>query len=142
MPNLWNVSDLQPGPESLIPGDTLPAMFWNAVARRGDQVWMRQKEFGVWRSWTWNQTAQAVREIAHGLMALGFERGNTASIQSNTVIEWVLADLAVLSCGGVIGGKRSGDGIGLAQCVGHVIAARDDELAGRQQACLETAGGC
>jgi len=104
MPNLWNVSDLQPGPESLIPGDTLPAMFWNGVARRGDRVWMRQKEFGVWRSWSWNQTAQAVREIAHGLMALGFERGNTASIQSNTVIEWVLADLAVLSCGGVSSG--------------------------------------
>ena len=31
-------------------------------------------------------------------------RGGTASILSNTVIEWVLADLAVLSCGGVSNG--------------------------------------
>ena len=37
-------------------------------------------------------------------MSLGFGRGDTASILSNTVVEWVLADLAVLSCGGVSNG--------------------------------------
>jgi long-chain acyl-CoA synthetase len=62
---------------------------------------MRQKELGIWRSWSWAQTAAAVREIAGGLLALGFAPRDTASILSNTVIEWVLADLAVLSCGGV-----------------------------------------
>ena len=75
MPNLWNIDRLLPGPDRLVPGDTLPAMFWQAVALRGDRTWLRQKEFGVLRSWTWSQTATAVREIAHGLMALGFERG-------------------------------------------------------------------
>jgi len=104
MPNLWNIDRLQPGPDRVVPGDTLPAMFWSAVAARGDRTWLRQKEFGLWRSWSWNDTATAVREIAHGLMALGFERGQTASILSNTVVEWVLADLAVLSCGGVSSG--------------------------------------
>jgi long-chain acyl-CoA synthetase len=104
MPNLWNIDRLQPGPDRVVPGDTLPAMFWHAVAARGDRTWLRQKELGLWRSWSWNDTATAVREIAHGLMALGFEHGQTASILSNTVIEWVLADLAVLSCGGVSSG--------------------------------------
>jgi long-subunit acyl-CoA synthetase (AMP-forming) len=37
-------------------------------------------------------------------MSLGFKPQETASILSNTVIEWVLADLAVLSCGGVSNG--------------------------------------
>ena len=37
-------------------------------------------------------------------MSLGFARGDTASILSNTVVEWVLADLAILSCGGVSNG--------------------------------------
>jgi len=104
MPNLWNIDRLQPGPDRVVPGDTLPAMFWHAVAARGDRTWLRQKELGLWRSWSWNDTATAVREIALGLMALGFEHGQTASILSNTVIEWVLADLAVLSCGGVSSG--------------------------------------
>ena len=82
----------------------MPAVFWNAAARRGDTVFMRQKHLGIWRSHTWSQTAQAVREIAHGLMALGFEPGECASILSHTVVDWVLADLAVLSCGGVSNG--------------------------------------
>jgi long-chain acyl-CoA synthetase len=45
-----------------------------------------------------------VREIGHGLMALGFEARHTASILANTNIEWVLCDLAVLSAGGVSNG--------------------------------------
>ena len=104
MSNLWNLSHLQPREDIVVQGETLPAMFWNAVALRGDKVFMRQKKLGIWREWTWRETAQAVREIAHGLLALGFDAGDCASIASNTVVEWVLADLAVLSCGGVSNG--------------------------------------
>lgn len=104
MSNLWDLSHIRPETSIALEGDTIPAMFWNGVQKRGSQVWMRQKKLGIWRSWTWEQTGQAVREIAGGLMELGFQPGDTASILSNTVIEWVLADLAVLSCGGVANG--------------------------------------
>ncbi len=104
MQGLWDPDQLPPRLDSVLAGDTIPAMFWNGVRLRGDQVWMRQKEFGIWRSWNWRQTGDAVREIAGGLMALGFAPGECASILSNTVIEWVLCDLAVLSCGGVANG--------------------------------------
>jgi long-chain acyl-CoA synthetase len=104
MSNLWDLSSIQPETRVVLDGDTIPAMFWNGVAKRGDQVWMRQKQLGIWRSWSWKQTGAAVREIAGGLLALGFQPHDTASILSNTVIEWVLADLAVLSAGGVSNG--------------------------------------
>ncbi len=104
MSTLWDLSHIQPNTQVVVPGDTIPAMFWTAVQQRGAKVWMRQKHLGLWRSWSWNDTGAAVREIAHGLMALGFEPGHTASILSNTTIEWVLADLAVLSAGGVSNG--------------------------------------
>ncbi|PKO45407.1 MAG: long-chain fatty acid--CoA ligase [Betaproteobacteria bacterium HGW-Betaproteobacteria-3] len=104
MSNLWNLDHLQPRTGIVMPGDTIPAVFWNAVQQRGDRVWMRQKKLGIWRSWTWTHTGDAVREIAAGLMSLGFGKGDTASILSNTVIEWVLADLAILSAGGVSNG--------------------------------------
>ncbi|MFY9514193.1 MAG: long-chain fatty acid--CoA ligase [Rubrivivax sp.] len=104
MPDLWDALKLQPNTDIVLPGDTLPAVFWNGVARRGDTVWLREKQLGIWRSWSWNQVAQAVREVAHGLMALGFEPGERVSILSNTVVEWVLADLAALSAGGVSSG--------------------------------------
>lgn len=104
MSNLWDLSHIQPETRVVLEGDTIPAMFWNAVDQRGPNVWMRQKDLGIWRSWTWSRTGEAVREIAGGLMSLGFAPRHTASILSNTVIEWVLADLAILSCGGVANG--------------------------------------
>jgi long-chain acyl-CoA synthetase len=104
MGNLWDLSHLTAGDQILLEGDTLPAMFQSAVKMRGDQTWMRQKELGIWRSWSWNQTDAAMREIANGLLSLGFAHGDTASILANTVIEWVLVDLAVLSVGGVSNG--------------------------------------
>ena len=104
MSNLWDLSGIQPQTAVVLPGDTIPALFWNAVQVRGPRVWLRQKELGIWRSWTWAQTGEAVREIGNGLLALGFAAGETASILSNTCLEWVLCDLAVLSAGGVSNG--------------------------------------
>jgi long-chain acyl-CoA synthetase len=102
--NIWDLNHLQPRTDVVVAGETMPALFWNAVAQRGEQVFMRQKELGLWREWTWTQTGEAVREIANGLLSLGFERGECASILSNTVIEWMLADMAILSCAGVSNG--------------------------------------
>ena len=104
MSNLWNLENIRAQHDIVMPGETIPAVFWNAVNRRTNQIWMRQKKFGIWRSWNWTQTGDAVRELAAGLISLGFARGECVSILSNTVIEWVLADLAVLSCGGVCSG--------------------------------------
>ena len=104
MSNLWNLENIRARHDIVMPGETIPAVFWNAVNQRTNQVWMRQKKFGIWRSWNWTQTGDAVRELAAGLISLGFARGECVSILSNTVIEWVLADLAVLSCGGVCSG--------------------------------------
>jgi long-chain acyl-CoA synthetase len=104
MTQLWDLSGIKPNLDIVMPGETIPAMFWNAVKQRGPNVWMRQKHLGLWRTQTWDQTAQAVREIAGGLMSLGFAKGECASILANTVIEWVWADIAVLSCGGVSNG--------------------------------------
>jgi len=101
---LWDTSSIKPCSDIVMLGETIPAMFWNAVKQRGPDVWMRQKHLGLWRSWTWNQTADAVREIAGGLLSLGFAKGDCSSILANTLVEWVWADLAVLSAGGVSNG--------------------------------------
>ena len=132
MSQLWDLAHIQPHPDRVVAGDTLPAMFWNAVQQRGAQTWMRQKQLGVWRSWSWDQTALAVREIAHGLMALGFEPGQKASILSNTTVEWVLADLAVLSAGGVSSGIYPTDAASQVQYLcadsrSTVLFVEDDE---------------
>ena len=53
MSNLWDLDHIQPAGTDVLAGDSIAAMFWNAVAERGPRVWMRQKELGIWKSWTW-----------------------------------------------------------------------------------------
>ena len=104
MSGLWELATYERRTDVLMAGDTIPQLFLNAVKARGDKVWMREKKLGIWREWSWNRAATAVREIAMGLASLGFEPGQTASILSNTVVEWVLADLGILCAGGVSNG--------------------------------------
>ena len=88
----------------VVAGDTLPQMFWNAVAKRGERTLFRQKKYGLWQSLSWNEVATIVREAGMGLLELGFEVGETTSILGNTKQEWLFSDLAVLSCGGISSG--------------------------------------
>ena len=103
--NLWTLTKpVAPNTRVVTAGDTIPKMFWNAVEARKDGVWLRQKELGIWRSWTWTQCAEVVRELALGLTVIDFKAGDTLAILANTRAEWVLTDLATLSAGGVVNG--------------------------------------
>ena len=96
----------------IVPGDTFPLMFWNAVVRRGDKVALRQKELGIWRGTTWRELGEAARAVGLGLVRLGFEPGETASVLANTRREWLYADLGVLGAGGVCSGIYPTDATG------------------------------
>ena len=102
--NLWDLSNVQPNPNIVVPGETMHAVFWNSVKQRSNKTFMRQKKLGIWRAWTWQQTGEHTREITMGLASLGLANGETASILANTVIEWLLIDMAILSAGGVSNG--------------------------------------
>jgi long-chain acyl-CoA synthetase len=87
-----------------LPFDTVPKMFWLRVKEEGDKVMMRQKDLGIWKAYSWNDVATIVGEIGAGLVSLGFEPGEVASVLSNTNREWVWCDLAIQSMGGVCNG--------------------------------------
>ena len=131
MSNLWDPV-VSTAAAAGLAGETMTALFWNGVARRGPRVFMRQKKLGLWRAWTWDRSAEAVREIADGLLSLGLEAGDCVSILSNTVVEWVLADLAVLSCGGVSNGIYPTDAAAQVEYIcadsrSRVLFVEDDE---------------
>jgi long-chain acyl-CoA synthetase len=84
--------------------DTVPKMFLRGVERRGPQVILRQKEFGIWRSITWEALGRIVRDVGMGLVALGYAPGEVVSVLSNTNREWVYADLGALCAAGVVNG--------------------------------------
>ena len=87
-----------------LPFDTVPKMFWQRVDELGSAVMMRQKDLGLWRAYSWADVGLIVSEIGAGLVSLGFAPGQVASVLANTRREWVWADLAVQSMGGVCNG--------------------------------------
>jgi long-chain acyl-CoA synthetase len=87
-----------------LPYRSIPELFRLRVKELGDATMMRQKELGIWRSYSWNEVSTIVHEIGAGLVSLGFEPGEVASVMANTCREWVWCDLAVQSVGGVCNG--------------------------------------
>ena len=85
-------------------GETVSTVFWRGVTERADNVILRQKDFGIWQSLTWKEFGAIAREVGMGLVSLGFEPGECASVLSNTNREWLYADMGILGAGGVSNG--------------------------------------
>src|SRR5579871_220176 len=56
---------------------------------------------GKYRTWTWREYANSVKQIAVGLRAAGVAKGDMVALQSETRAEFYLADQAVMACGAV-----------------------------------------
>ena len=99
-----------PGPAGIVKGqDTLPRLFRQVVKERGEQVAMREKSLGIWRSITWREYGDGVRRVALGLVALGLRPGDVVSIVADNRPEWLYADLGTISAGGVTNGIYTTD---------------------------------
>ncbi len=82
-------------------GKTLCQAFLDMAARRSDQVALREKEYGIWQSITWQQYREHVTNFALGLKTLGFSRGEHLAIISENCREWIFAELGAIALGGV-----------------------------------------
>jgi long-chain acyl-CoA synthetase len=89
--------------------DTLPRLFRQVVAERGDKVAMREKHLGIWRSISWREYGEQARRVGLGLVALGLEPRDVVSIIADNCPEWLHTDLGVLSVGGVTNGIYTTD---------------------------------
>ncbi len=78
---------------------TVPGRFKEAVARWGNKVALRKKEYGLWHDISWNDYYEKVRSLACGLMSLGLEKGDCAAIIGDNCPEWVFADMGIQCCG-------------------------------------------
>ena len=59
---------------------SIPALLARNAREFGDKAAYREKEFGIWQSWTWAQAAKEVDALALGLVALGLNRGDHVAI--------------------------------------------------------------
>jgi long-chain acyl-CoA synthetase len=79
--------------------DTLARMFWDRVERSGDRPAQQFKQAADWKTLTWREVGDVVREVALGLIALGREKGDMIALLSASRAEWVQADFAIFSAG-------------------------------------------
>jgi long-chain acyl-CoA synthetase len=88
-----------PGTES--GGMTFPRLLQEHAARQRDRPATREKNLGIWQTWTWGQVAVEVRALACGLAAQGFERGMHLAIIGDNRPRLYWSMIAAQALGGV-----------------------------------------
>ncbi|UCG38202.1 MAG: AMP-binding protein [bacterium] len=82
--------------------DTLPKLLLrNARSFGSRKVALREKEFGIWQSFTWQDYLDHVRHFSLGLVSLGLVKDDKVAIVGDNRPEWVFSELAAQSAGAV-----------------------------------------
>ncbi|HUL60029.1 MAG TPA: long-chain fatty acid--CoA ligase [Anaeromyxobacteraceae bacterium] len=76
---------------------SIPALVERAAAAHPTACAARSRRDGRWVDASWTEVAQRVRRISDGLAALGVRPGDRVAVLSETRLEAVLAQLAVLA---------------------------------------------
>src|SRR5579863_3589493 len=81
--------------------ETLPALFRQQAERYGPRVAVRFKRYGLYHDLRWDEYLDQVTACAAALIQHGVGVGDRVAILSENRLEWLVADLAILSVGAV-----------------------------------------
>jgi len=81
---------------------TIPKLFLHQCRKYGkDKVAMREKEFGIWRPYTWQDYYENVKYLSLGMRVLGLKPGDKVSMIGDNRPEGLWAEMAAICAGGV-----------------------------------------
>jgi len=82
--------------------DTLPQILLDNVQKFGkDKIAIREKDFGIWQSYSWQDYYENTKRFALGLASLGFRRGDRLSVIGDNRPQLYWAQMAALCLGGI-----------------------------------------
>ena len=81
--------------------DTLPKILLASAKRFGSKTALREKEFGIWHSQSWDAFLARVRDFSLGLVSLGLQPGDKIAIIGDNRPEWIIAELAAHAAGAI-----------------------------------------
>ncbi|MCP5368682.1 MAG: long-chain fatty acid--CoA ligase [Hyphomicrobiales bacterium] len=81
--------------------DTIPKVVAYNAKNWPTEVAMREKEFGIWIEYSWQDYYDHVRSLALGLKALGMERGDCVGLLGDNRPDWVWGEIAAHAMGGL-----------------------------------------
>ena len=77
----------------MFPELTLPQMIRKHAQENASRVAIRQKEFGIWKPYSWAEYYERACAVGLGLRAMGLGEGGHVAVISENRIEWVLSQL-------------------------------------------------
>jgi len=81
---------------------TLPQLLCRRAEKLGgNHIAIREKAYGVWQTYTWEDYLRYVRATALGLACLGLKRGENVVLVVNNHPEWLFAELGAQAMGAV-----------------------------------------
>ena len=81
---------------------TIPQVFLKRCKEYGaGKVAMREKEFGVWLPYTWQDYYERVKYLSLGMVSLGLKRGDKVAMIGDNRPEGVWAEMAAMCAGGI-----------------------------------------
>ena len=81
---------------------TIPKLFLSQCKRYGNtKVAMREKEFGIWRPYTWQDYYDNVKFLCLGMVAMGLKKGDKVAMIGDNRPEGLWAEMAALCAGGI-----------------------------------------
>ncbi|MHC8508854.1 MAG: AMP-binding protein [Rhodospirillales bacterium] len=81
--------------------DTLPKLLAHNARMYPGEIGQREKEFGIWRAYTWTEIESHVARMALGFRALGLAPGDVTALIGDNRPEWVWGEIAAHACRGV-----------------------------------------
>ena len=126
---------------STLPDLTLPQMLRERARTDAQRIAIRQKDFGIWKPFTWAQYHQRASHFGLGLKALGLPAGGHVGVISENRIEWVLAQMGAGLVGAVtVGVYPTSPTNEVAYVVGHadieIMVCEDQEQTDKLLAAL------
>ncbi len=117
---------------SSLPERTLPQMLHERAQSDAARVAIRQKDFGIWKPFTWADYHRRASAFGLGLCALGVPSGGHIGVLSENRIEWVLAQMGAGLIGAVtVGVYPTSPSSEVAYVIGHadisVMICEDQE---------------
>jgi long-chain acyl-CoA synthetase len=79
----------------------LTTLFFQQADQHGDKPFLWAKRDGQYQSISWRETATRVLDLARGLKSLGLAPGERVVLVSENRPEWLIADLAIMTAGGI-----------------------------------------
>ncbi|RUQ64560.1 long-chain fatty acid--CoA ligase [Azospirillum doebereinerae] len=74
--------------------DTLAKLVTLHAREHGDEIAMREKDFGIWRTFTWSQVHARIRAFALGMTKLGVVPGEVVGLLGDNRPDWVMGEVA------------------------------------------------